>query len=418
MLKNRSVVVTGLGAISPIGNTIDEFWKSLLEGKSGVRRLSAFDPDYFSSKIAAEVRDFEPTKYVSAKDIKRMDRFVVFAIAAAKTAISDSRIDLDNEDRNRIGVLIGSGIGGLQTVEKEHAQYLALGPEKGPCRISPFLIPMLIVNMAAGQVSIAFGLKGPNSTVATACASGNHAIGDALRIIQRGDADVMVCGGAEAAITPMGFGGFCALRALSTRNDEPEKASRPFDKNRDGFVMGEGSGIVVLEEKERAVKRGATIYCELAGYGMSGDAFHMTAPDPEGDGGVRCMAAAMKDAGIKPEEVDYINAHGTSTTYNDRIETLAIKKVFGPHAKKLAVSSTKSVMGHLLGAAGGVELIACALAMKEGIIPPTMNYETPDPDCDLDYVPNKPRAAKIKVAISNSLGFGGHNATLVVKKLA
>jgi len=418
MRKNRSVVVTGLGAISPIGNTIDEFWKSLLEGKSGVKRLASFDPTYFSSKIAAEVRDFEPTKYVSAKDLKRMDRFVVFAIAAAKTAISDSRIDLDNEDRNRIGVLIGSGIGGLQTVEKEHAQYLALGPEKGPGRISPFLIPMLIVNMAAGQVSISFRLKGPNSTVATACASGNHAIGDAFRIIQRGDADVMVCGGTEAAITPMGFGGFCALRALSTRNDEPEKASRPFDKNRDGFVMGEGSGIVVLEEKERAVKRGATIYCELAGYGMSGDAYHMTAPDPEGDGGVRCMVAAMKDAGIKPEEVDYINAHGTSTTYNDKIETLAIKKVFGPHAKKLAVSSTKSVMGHLLGAAGGVELIACALAIKEGMIPPTINYETPDPDCDLDYVPNKPRAAKIRVAISNSLGFGGHNATLVVKKLA
>ena len=418
MQNRRSVVVTGLGAISPIGNTIDEFWKALIEGKSGVRRLTAFDPTYFTSKIAAEVKNFDPTQYLSSKDIKRMDRFTLFAIAAAKAALIDSKLDLNKEDRARIGVLVGSGIGGLHTVEKEHAQYLSLGPEKGPARISPFLIPMLIVNMAAGQISIIFGLKGPNSTVATACATGNHAIGDAFRIIQRGDADVMVCGGAEAAISPMGFGGFCALRALSTRNDKPEKASRPFDKNRDGFVIGEGAGIVVLEEKERAIKRGATIYCEMIGYGMSGDAYHMTAPDPEGDGGVRCMAASLKDGGIKPQEVDYINAHGTSTIYNDKIETLAIKKVFGTHAKKLAISSTKSVMGHLLGAAGGVELIACALAIKHAIVPPTINYETPDPDCDLDYVPNKPRALKIKVAMSNSLGFGGHNATLIVKKLS
>ena len=417
MRNQRRVVVTGLGTISPIGNTIEEFWKSLLEGKSGVKRLSCFDPTHFTSKIAAEVRNFDPSQYLSPKEIKRMDRFVQFAVCAAKLAVADSGMVLDKEDRTRIGVLVGSGIGGLHTVEAEHKQYIALGPEKGPDRISPFLIPMLIVNMATGQISITMGLKGPNSAVATACATSNHAIGDALRIIQRGDADAMVCGGSEAATTYMGFGGFCALKALSTEyNDEPERASRPFDKNRDGFVMGEGAGVVVLEEAGRAVKRGAKIYCELIGYGMSGDAYHMTAPDPEGDGGVRCMVATIKDAGLKPKDIDYINAHGTSTLYNDKIETSAIKKVFGDHAKKLAISSTKSVMGHLLGAAGGVELIASALAMKEGIIPPTINYETPDPECDLDYVPNKPRAAKIKVAMSNALGFGGHNAALIIKK--
>ena len=418
MLKKRRVVVTGLGVVSPIGNSIEEFWKSLLEGKSGVRRLSCFDPTYFTSKIAAEVKNFNPASYLSPKEIKRMDRFVQFAVVSAKMAVSNAKLNLDKEDRNRIGVVIGSGIGGLRTVEAEHRQFIALGPEKGPDRMSPFLIPMLIVNMAAGQTSITLGLKGPNSAVATACATGNHAIGDAFRIIQRGEADVMVSGGSEAAITHMGFGGFCALKALSTTyNDEPERASRPFDKSRDGFVMGEGAGIVVLEEMDRAVKRGANIYCELIGYGMSGDAYHMTAPDPEGDGGIRCMRETLKDAGIKPEAVDYINAHGTSTLYNDKIETLAIKKVFGPHARKLAVSSTKSVMGHLLGAAGGAELIVCALAIKEGIIPPTINYETPDPECDLDYVPNKPRSSKIKVAMSNALGFGGHNATLMVRKV-
>ena len=417
MLNKRRVVVTGLGTISPVGNTIEEFWKSLLEGKSGVKRLTCFDPTHFTTKIAAEVRNFDPSPYLSPKEIKRMDRFVQFAVCAAKMAMADSGIHLDKEDKDRIGVLIGSGIGGLHTVEAEHGQFLALGLEKGPGRISPFLIPMLIVNMASGQVSITMGLKGPNSAVATACATGNHAIGDAQRIIQRGEADVMVCGGSEAAITYMGFGGFCALKALSCGyNDEPERASRPFDKNRDGFVIGEGAGIIVLEEAERAKKRNAKIYCELAGYGMSADAYHMTAPDPEGDGGVRCMTATLKDAGLKPKDVDYINAHGTSTFYNDKIETLAIKKVFGDHAKKLAVSSTKSVTGHLLGAAGGVELIVSALIIKEGIIPPTINYETPDPDCDLDYVPNKPRSAKVNVVMSNALGFGGHNAALIVKK--
>ncbi len=417
MLNKRRVVVTGLGAISPIGCTIEELWKSLLEGKSGVKRLTCFDPTHFTSKIAAEVRNFDPSLYLSPKEIKRMDRFVQFAVCSAKIAMADSGIHLDREDRNRIGVLIGSGIGGLHTVESEHRQFIALGPEKGPDRISPFLIPMLIVNMASGQTSITLGLKGPNSAVATACATGNHAIGDALRIIQRGDADVMVCGGSEAAITHMGFGGFCALKALSTAyNDDPERASRPFDKDRDGFVIGEGAGIVILEDAERAEKRNAKIYCELVGYGMSSDAYHMTAPDPEGDGGVRCMAAAIKDAGLKPQDINYINAHGTSTLYNDKIETLAIKKVFGDHAGKLAISSTKSVMGHLLGAAGGVELIVSALTIKEGIIPPTINYETPDPDCDLDYVPNKPRKLKVNVVMSNALGFGGHNAALIVKK--
>lgn len=416
MLRKRRVVVTGLGAVSPIGHTIDKFWNSLLEGKSGVKRLTRFDPSYYTCKIGAEITDFDPSPYLSPKELRRMDRFVQFAVVGAKKAVVDSKIDLEKVDRDRFGVLVGSGIGGLHTVEAEHRQYLALGPEKGPDRISPFLIPMLIINMASGQISITLGLKGPNSAVGTACATGNHAIGDALRVIQRDEADLMICGGSEAAITVMGFGGFCALKALSLRNDDPTRASRPFDKNRDGFVMGEGAGIVVLEELNHALKRNATIYCELIGYGMSGDAYHMTAPDPQGNGGVRCMIAALKDAGIKPEEMDYINAHGTSTLYNDRIETLAIKKVFGDHAKKLAVSSTKSVMGHLLGAAGGVEMIACALAIKNGIIPPTVNYETPDPDCDLDYVPNKPRAHKIKVAASNALGFGGHNATLVLKK--
>jgi len=419
MSKIRRVVVTGLGVVSPVGNTVDDFWKSILEGKSGVRRLAQFDPEPFTCKIAAEIKDFNPSQYLSLKEMKRMDRFTQFAVVAAKMAVADSKIDLSKEDCNRIGVIIGSGIGGLNTVESEHRQYISLGPEKGPSRISPFLIPMLIVNMASGLVSIALGLKGPNSAVATACATGNHSIGDALRVIQLGEADAMVCGGSEAAITPMGFGGFCALKALSTAyNNEPERASRPFDKNRDGFVMGEGAGVIMIEELEHAIKRNATIYCEIAGYGASGDAYHMTAPDPAGDGGVRCMNAALKNAGLRPEDIDYINAHGTSTNYNDKIETLAIKKVFGDHARKLAVSSTKSVMGHLLGAAGGVELIVCALALKHGIMPPTINYETPDPECDLDYIPNKPRSAKIRAALSNALGFGGHNASIIVKQVS
>src|SRR3989338_952059 len=412
-MDKRRIVITGLGVISPVGNTKDEFWKSLIEGKSGVASVKAFDPDGFTSHIAAEVKGFDPSRFINPKDLKRMDKFVQYAVSASKMALDDAGLDLGKEDLNRIGTVVGSGIGGLYTIEEQYKNLL----EKGPSRISPFLIPMLIVNMAPGQISITFGIKGPNSCVATACASGTHAIGDSFRIIQRGEADVMITGGTESCITPLGFGGFCAMKALSTRNDEPERASRPFDRDRDGFVMGEGAGIVVLEEMEHARKRNANIYCKLIGYGMSADAYHMTAPDPAGDGAIRCLAASIKDAGIKPGDVDYINAHGTSTLYNDKIETLAIKKVFGAHAKKLAVSSTKSVMGHLLGAAGGVELIVCALTIKEGVIPPTINYETPDPDCDLDYVPNKPRAAKVRVAMSNALGFGGHNATLIVRKV-
>lgn len=413
----RRVVVTGLGLISPIGNTIHDFWSALLAGKSGAARLSAFDPSPFSCHIAAEVINFDPTPHISAKDLKRFDRFVQFGIVAAKMAVSNANLFLDKEDLCRVGALVGSGIGGLHTIEREHAEYIKRGPEKGPSRITPFLIPMLIVNMASGQISILLGLKGPSSAVATACATGNHAIGDAYRIIQRGEADIMIAGGAEGAITPMGFGGFCSLKALSLRNNEPEKASRPFDKERDGFVMGEGAGIVVLEELEHAKKRTANIYCEIVGYGMSADAYHMTAPDPDGDGAKRCMEQCLISGNIKLDEIDYINAHGTSTPLNDKIETLAIKRLFGAHAKKLAVSSTKSMTGHMLGAAGGVEMIACALAIKEGVIPPTINYEYPDPECDLDYVPNHPRKQKIKTAISNSLGFGGHNATLAVRKI-
>lgn len=415
-MKKRRVALTGVGIISPIGNTKEEFWNSILIGKSGVARLTCFDPSNFTSHIAAEVKNFDPTPCVNPKELKRVDRFVQFAICASKIAVSDAKLDLDIEDRNRIGVYIGSGIGGLHTIEEQVMAFIRRGPEKGPSKITPFLIPMLIVNMASGMVSIYLGAKGPNSAVATACATGNHAIGDAFRIIQRDEADIMVAGGSEGAITNMGFGGFCALRALSTRNDDPEHASRPFDKERDGFVMGEGAGVVVLEELEHAINRKANIYAEMIGYAMTGDAYHITAPDPEGDGAARCMKTAIDDAGVGLKEVDYINAHGTSTPLNDKVETLSIKKVFGKYAYKLAVSSTKSMTGHMLGASGGAELIATVLGIREGFIPPTTNYEIPDPDCDLDYVPNKPRKAQINIAISNSLGFGGHNATLVVKR--
>ena len=408
--------MTGMGVISPVGNTVKEFWNSLLEGRSGVRKIQCFDPSNFSSQIGAEVLDFDPSKHFNSKDARKTDRFVQFAVVASKDAVADSKLDLKKEDLEKMGVIVGSGIGGLHTVESEHNKYNERGPEKGPGKMSPFLIPMLIANMASGQISIHFKAKGPSKSVVTACATGNHSIGDAFRIIQLDEADVMIAGGSEAATTIMGFGGFCALRALSTRNNDPQKASRPFDKERDGFIMGEGAGVIILEELQHALKRNAPIYCELIGYGMSGDAYHITAPDPEGDGAARCMRMCLKDARLKPEEVDYINAHGTSTVYNDKVETLAIKKVFGEHAKKLAISSTKSVTGHLLGAAGGVETIACALAIKEGIAPPTVNLENPDPECDLDYVPNKPRKMKINIAISNSLGFGGHNACLAFKK--
>ncbi len=411
-MEKRRVVITGIGTVSPVGNTKDEFWNSLCEGKSGGGKVSYFDAAEFTSQIDAEVKNFDPTVCIGPKELRRMDRFVQFAVCASKMANIDSGLDLDKEDVNRIGVIVGTGIGGLHVVEEQQKSYL----EKGPRRISPFLIPMLIVNMAPGQISISLGLKGPNSCVTTACATGGHSIGDAFKLIARGDAEAMFAGGTESCITPLGFGGFCALKALTTRNDDPLSASRPFDKNRDGFLMGEGAGIVVLEELEHAKARGAEIYAEIVGYGMSGDAYHITAPNPTGEGAARCMKLALDDGGINIDEVSYINAHGTSTLMNDKVETLAIKTVFGDLAKKVAISSTKSMTGHLLGAAGGVECAAIALAIKDGIIPPTINYETPDPDCDLDYVPNTARKQPVNVAISNSLGFGGHNVTLVLKK--
>jgi 3-oxoacyl-[acyl-carrier-protein] synthase II len=415
-MLERRVVLTGVGAVTPVGNNVPDFWRSCVEGKTGCARLTAFDPTPFNSHIAAEVKNFNASLYMSPKQEKRLDIFVKFALAAAKMAFDDSGLDKEKMDLNMAGVYIGSGIGGLHMVEMEHEQYLRLGPEKGPEKMSPFLIPMLIVNMASGVVSIELGFKGPNSAAVTACATASNCIGDAFKIIQRGDADVMIAGGSEAATTYMGFGGFCALKALSTRNNEPEKASRPFDRERDGFVMGEGAAVVMLEELEYAKKRGARIYCEIVGYGMSGDAYHMTAPEPSGDGAVRCMRACLKDAKLNPEDIEYINAHGTSTPLNDKMETHAIKQVFGAHARKLAVSSTKGVTGHLLGATGAAELIACAKAIEDQVLPPTINYEYPDPDCDLDYVPNTARKAKVNAVISNSLGFGGHNVTLAVKK--
>jgi len=416
MFKNvqaHRVVVTGLGVISPVGNSVPVFWQALKEGKSGVGPITSFDASKFDSKIAGEVKGFDPAFYgLSSKDVKRMDKFTLYAIAAAKQAIADAGLDLTKENRERIGVLIGSGIGSLHTIEEEHKVMLS----KGPCKMSPFLIPMLIVNEAAGQVAIIFGLKGPNSCVATACASGSHAIGDAFRILERGDAEVMVCGGTESSIVPTGVGGFCALRGLSTRNNEPQRASRPFERDRDGFVIAEGCGVVVLETLEHAKKRNANILGEIIGYGMSCDAYHMTAPDPQGDGASRAMKLAIADAELKPEDIGYINAHGTSTKLNDKVETLAIKRALGEYAKKVMVSSTKSMTGHLLGAAGGVEFVVCCMVLKDGVIPPTINYDNPDPDCDLDYVSNAARKAAVKVCMSNSLGFGGHNATLVVKK--
>lgn len=410
-MKKR-VVITGLGAITPVGNTAADFWQTLLAGKSGIGPITRFDAAEYDAKIAGEVKGFEPTAFIDKKEARRMDRFTQFAIAAAKMALDDSGIDLEKADKSRIGSFVGSGIGGMDTL---HEQYKNLF-EKGPNRVSPFFIPMMIANMAAGQVSIAFGLQGPSSCVVTACATGTNCIGDAMKVIQRGDADVMVAGGTEAAISPAGMAGFCSMKALSTRNDAPEKASRPFEKDRDGFVMGEGSGIVILESLEHALARGARIYAELAGYGTNADAYHVTAPAPEGAQAARCMELAIKDAGLQVTDVDYINAHGTSTPLNDKNETLGIKALFGDHAKNLAVSSIKSMTGHLLGAAGGIECVATALTVANDMMPPTINYDTPDSDLDLDYVPNQARAKVVRVALSNSFGFGGHNATLLVKK--
>jgi 3-oxoacyl-[acyl-carrier-protein] synthase II len=411
-VENRRAVITGVGAVTPVGNTAEEFWSALLAGKSGIGPITRFDTTGYPTRIAGEVRGFEPLKYIDKKDDRKFDPFLKFAIACAVMAVEDADLKVDKVDGNRFGVLVGSGIGGIGTLLDSHVTLL----EKGPDRVSPFFIPMLIINMASGLISMRFGAKGPNSSVVTACATGNHAIGDAMRIIQRGDADVMIAGGAEAIILPLTIAGFCQMKAMSTRNDEPTKASRPFDAERDGFVCGEGGGLLVLESLEHAVKRDARIYAEVIGYGMTGDAHHMTAPDPEGDGAARAMAAALRDAALEPSAVGYINAHGTSTPYNDKFETMAIKRVFGEHARKLAVSSTKSMTGHLLGAAGGIEAIATALAIHHGILPPTINYEKPDPDCDLDYIPNVARKQDVEVALSNAFGFGGTNATLAFKK--
>ncbi len=409
---SRRVVITGLGMVSPLGIGVEKTWQALIQGKSGVVRITKFDPTGFDTQIAAEVKDFVPENFMEKKEIKRMDIFIQYAMASAMMALEDAQLPITPQNADRVGVVVGAGLGGLTTIESFHKVLM----EKGPGRISPFFIPALIVNEAPGQISIRFGAKGPNYSVVTACATGNHNIGNAWRMIQQGDADAIIAGGVEATITPLAVSGFNAMKALSTRNHEPEKASRPFDKDRDGFVMGEGCGIIILEEMNQALDRGAKIYAEIIGYGLNGDAYHITAPAPDGEGAARCMAMALKSAGISPEEVDYINAHGTSTDYNDLYETMAIKAVFKEHAEKLAVSSTKSMTGHLLGGAGGVEAIFTVLTIHRGVIPPTINYDTPDPECDLDYVPNVARMADVRVALSNSFGFGGTNAVLIFKK--
>jgi len=412
-METRRVVITGIGIITSLGCEKQAFWSALCEGRSGVSTITRFDSSVFDVHIASEVKDFVPEKWIERKQARRLDRFAQFAVAAAVEAIRDSGLDVSKIDSTRAGVIVGSGIGGLTEIETQHCMLLT----KGPNKISPFMIPKLMVNAAAGQISITFGLRGPNSAVATACASGTNAIGDAFKVIQRDEADMMVTGGSEAAITPMGVGGFAQMKALSRRNDAPQKASRPFDRGRDGFVMGEGSGILIVEEYEHAKRRGAQIYAEILGYGMSGDGCHITAPDSEGRGAAQSMKDALRDASLNPEDITYINAHGTSTPLNDTIETKSIKSVYNTHARKLAISSTKSMLGHLLGASGGVEMVACALMVKHDIINPTINYETPDPECDLDYVPNVGRQTSVNRVMSNSFGFGGHNATLIIGKL-
>jgi 3-oxoacyl-[acyl-carrier-protein] synthase II len=406
------VVVTGVGLVSPLGVGTEANWEALCAGRSGIGRITRFDASQHACRIAGEVQGFDPVQFIEKKDVKKMDVFIQYAIAASQFAMDDARLSVTEDIAPRVGVFIASGIGGFSTIEREHKALL----EGGPRKISPFFIPAAIINLAAGQVSIRFGAKGPNSATCTACSASAHAIGDAFEIIRRDAADVMIAGGSEAAITPMGVGGFAAMRALSTRNDDPPRASRPFDAERDGFVMGEGSGVIVLEELEFAKARGAEIYAELVGYGMSADAYHITAPSEDGAGGVRVMRAALKDAGVEPSEVDYINAHGTSTPYNDKLETLAIKTCFGEHARKLAISSTKSMTGHLLGAAGGLEAGISALVVKRQKLPPTINLEHPDPECDLDYVPHKARTAAVRYVLSNSFGFGGTNGALLFKR--
>ena len=412
MREVRRVVVTGIGMVTPVGIGVEESWKSVCEGRSGIGPVTKFDASQFPSQVAAEVKDFRPEDFMEKQKVRRFDTFIHFAIASARMAIEDAGLKIDDNNRDRVGCVTGSGIGGLPMIEHFHKVLL----EKGPKRISPFFIPGIIANMVAGEIAIEFGARGPNTSITTACAASAHAIGESFRLIREGRADVMITGGSEAVITPLAFGGFCAMHALSQRNHEPEKASRPFDLERDGFVMGEGAGILILEELEHAKRRGAKIYAELLGYGLSGDAYHVAAPDPNAIGAINCMKMALEDAGIKPEDVDYINAHGTSTKLNDASETKAIKQVFGDHAYKMPISSTKSMTGHLLGGAGAVESIFSILTICRGIIPPTINYETPDPECDLDYVPNKARKAEVKIALSNSFGFGGTNACLIFGK--
>jgi 3-oxoacyl-[acyl-carrier-protein] synthase II len=409
----RRVVVTGIGVVSALGTGVEKNWNALLQGQSGVDRISRFDASDLPTQIAGEVKDFNAEEFIDKKEIKKMDLFIQYALAAADMAMKDSALVINEENAERVGVLVGSGLGGLPTIEKYHE---ALN-EGGYKKVTPFFIPMLIINLAPGQISIRYGAKGPNFSAVSACAAGTHAIGEAYHVIRRGDADAMITGGAESTITPLAIAGFNAMKALSTRNDDPQGASRPFDKDRDGFVMGEGAGILILEEYEGAKARGAKIYAEVVGYGLSGDAYHLTAPAPEGEGAARCMKLALKNAGLNPEEVDYINAHGTSTPFNDYYETLAIKSALGDHSRKVMVSSTKGMTGHALGAAGGIEAVFSLLAMERGVVPPTINYTTPDPDCDLDYVANTARQAKVNVAVSNSLGFGGTNATIIFKKV-
>ncbi|MGL5650525.1 MAG: beta-ketoacyl-ACP synthase II [Paraclostridium sp.] len=408
----RRVVITGLGCVTPVGTGKETFWANIKDGVCGIDKITSFDASSFQTQIAGEVKDFNPEDYINKKELKRMDRFTHFAIASSQMAVKDANLDLDKVDSEKMGVIIGSGIGGVATIEEQHKILL----EKGNRRVSPFFVPMMISNMAAGQVSIALGAKGPNTNVSTACASGSHAIGDAFKAIQRGDADIMVAGGSEAGVTPLSFAGFCNMKAMSTRNDDPKTASRPFDKDRDGFVMGEGSGILILEDLDHAIKRGAKIYAEIVGYGATADAYHMTTPAENGEGAARSISMAMKDGNIPIDEVDYINAHGTSTYYNDKFETMAIKNVFKDQAYELCVSSTKSMTGHLLGAAGAVEAIVCAMAISDGYVPPTINVENLDEDLDLDYVVNEGKKIDVRYALSNSLGFGGHNATLAFKK--
>jgi 3-oxoacyl-[acyl-carrier-protein] synthase II len=409
---NRRVVVTGVGMVTPLGLDTETSWEGLIAGKSGIGPITQFDDKEIPTQIAGEVKGFDAAKYIEAKEIKKMDRFIHLAIAASQMAMDDAKLVITPENADRIGVIAGAGIGGLPAIERSYRAYM----EKGYRRITPFFIPMSIINEVAGHISMRFGVKGPNISVVTACATGTHSIGDAFKWIQRGDVDAMIAGGTEATICPLAVGGFNAMKALSTRNNEPERASRPFDTQRDGFVMGEGSGLVILEDLEFARKRGARVLAEVIGYGASGDAYHITSPAPNGEGAARCMNWAIKDAGISPAEVGYINAHGTSTKYGDELETMAIKTVFGDHARKVPVSSTKSMTGHLLGAAGGVEAVISILALERGILPPTINLENPDPECDLDYIPNTARKKQVDIAISNSFGFGGTNATLVFRK--